>query len=43
MIVGVVIVFQIVLDNHKSTLILTIEVVYSLAVVALNTLLTMER
>ena len=31
--------FEIVLDNHKSTLILSIELIYSFALVAMNILL----
>ena len=38
-IVGIVIVFEIVLDSHKSTLILVIEVLYAFSLTGLNLLL----
>ena len=39
MIIIVVIVFEIVLDNHKSRLIMVIEIVYYFSVVTFNVLL----
>ena len=38
-IVVVILVFEIVLDNHKSTLILVIELVYSFSLITMNILL----
>ena len=39
LVVFIILVFEIVLDNHKSTLILCIELIYSFALVSLNLLL----